>query len=198
MADHDTHDHTGIPGVGASGAVTSSGLTMATARLLGRTTASTGAIEEITVGSGLSLSAGSLTASGGASITAGTTFLTSNVSQVTAGTWYSGPNTGSLAAGDYLLSGQLYVDCSSLGGVNEESVRIFDGSAAVATAAAIFQNATNQRLSIVISQVKVTIGGATTFTIQATNTSNGGTIKDTLDNGGTADKASWISYVKIA
>lgn len=49
-----------------SGAVTSSGLTMATARLLGRSTASTGAIEEITVGSGLSLTAGTLSASGGA------------------------------------------------------------------------------------------------------------------------------------
>ena len=36
---------------------------MATSRILGRTTASTGAIEEITVGSGLSLSGGSLTAS---------------------------------------------------------------------------------------------------------------------------------------
>ncbi len=35
------------------GAVTTSGLTMATARLLGRTTASTGAIEEITVTSNL-------------------------------------------------------------------------------------------------------------------------------------------------
>lgn len=43
-----------------SGAVTGSGLTMTTARLLGRTTASTGAIEEISIGSGLSLSAGSL------------------------------------------------------------------------------------------------------------------------------------------
>lgn len=53
-----------------SGAVTGSGLTMATARLLGRTTASTGAIEEITVGTGLTLSAGSLTGSGG--ITLGT------------------------------------------------------------------------------------------------------------------------------
>lgn len=54
------HKHA-MPGA----AVTSSGLTMATARLLGRTTASTGAVEEITVGSGLSLSAGSLTATGG-------------------------------------------------------------------------------------------------------------------------------------
>lgn len=48
-----------------AGAATSSGLTMSTARLLGRTTASSGAIEEITVGTGLSLSAGSLTATGG-------------------------------------------------------------------------------------------------------------------------------------
>jgi hypothetical protein len=45
----------------APGAITTSGLTMATARLLGRTTASSGAVEEITVGTGLSLSVGSLT-----------------------------------------------------------------------------------------------------------------------------------------
>lgn len=44
----------------APGAITTSGLTMATARILGRTTASTGAVEEITVGTGLSLSAGTL------------------------------------------------------------------------------------------------------------------------------------------
>ena len=45
----------------APGAITGSGLTMATSRLLGRTSASTGAVEEITVGTGLSLSGGSLT-----------------------------------------------------------------------------------------------------------------------------------------
>jgi len=47
-------------GAAASGAVTGSGLTMATSRLLGRTTAASGAIEEITAGTGLSLSGGSL------------------------------------------------------------------------------------------------------------------------------------------
>lgn len=51
-------------GSAASGSITASGYTQSTARLLGRTTASSGAIEEITVGSGLTLSAGSLTASG--------------------------------------------------------------------------------------------------------------------------------------
>lgn len=52
-------------GAAPTGAATASGLTMSTNRLLGRTTASTGAIEEITVGSGLTLSAGTLTAAGG-------------------------------------------------------------------------------------------------------------------------------------
>lgn len=43
-----------------SGAVGSSGLTMNTARLLGRTTAASGAVEEISVGTGLAMSAGTL------------------------------------------------------------------------------------------------------------------------------------------
>jgi len=49
------------------GAATSSGLTMSTARLLGRNTASTGAIEEITLGTNLSLSGTTLNATGGIS-----------------------------------------------------------------------------------------------------------------------------------
>lgn len=40
-------------------------LTLATGKLLGRSTAGTGSAEEITVGSGLSLSGGTLTSTGG-------------------------------------------------------------------------------------------------------------------------------------
>ncbi len=47
--------------IAASGSVTGGDLTMNTARLLGRTTAGSGAIEEITVASTLTLSGGSLT-----------------------------------------------------------------------------------------------------------------------------------------
>lgn len=50
-------------GAAASGAVISSGLTMSTGKLLGRSTAATGAIEEITVGTGLTLSGGTLNGS---------------------------------------------------------------------------------------------------------------------------------------
>lgn len=52
----------GITDAAANGLATGSGLTIATARILGRTTAATGAIEELTVGSSLSLSAGVLDA----------------------------------------------------------------------------------------------------------------------------------------
>ncbi len=45
----------------APGAYTSSGLTVSTSRILGRTTAGTGAAEELSVGTGLSLSGGLLT-----------------------------------------------------------------------------------------------------------------------------------------
>jgi hypothetical protein len=54
-------NHTGTQaGSTVTGAYSAAGMTMATARLLGRTTASAGAAEEIGVGTGLSLAAGSL------------------------------------------------------------------------------------------------------------------------------------------
>jgi hypothetical protein len=64
--------------VAPSAYASANGLTMATARLLGRTTASTGAAEEISVAGGLSLSAGTLTGTSGtvtsvAALTLGTT-----------------------------------------------------------------------------------------------------------------------------
>lgn len=48
-----------------SGPVASTGITMNTSKLLGRTTASAGAIEEIAIGTGLTLLAGTLAATGG-------------------------------------------------------------------------------------------------------------------------------------
>jgi hypothetical protein len=57
-------------GAAASGSITTSGLTQATARILGRTSASAGSIEEIQIGSGLSLSAGELSSTVSAGIPA--------------------------------------------------------------------------------------------------------------------------------
>lgn len=72
-------------GAAASGLVTSSGLAMAASRLLGRTTSGTGAVEEISVGSGLVLSSGVLSATGGGG--GGDPF---DVVSATAGATYAG------------------------------------------------------------------------------------------------------------
>lgn len=60
-SDH-VHAQPTAAGIGAvpAGAITTSGLTMATGRLLGRSTASAGPVEELVIGPGLSLSGGTL------------------------------------------------------------------------------------------------------------------------------------------
>jgi hypothetical protein len=116
--------------VATSGAVTSSGFTMTTARLLGRTTASAGAIEQITVGSGLSLSAGTLTATGGGSgtvtsvdVSGGTTGLTTS----------GGPVTG---AGTITLAGTLAVANGGTGATTLTGVLKGNGTSAFSAATA--------------------------------------------------------------
>ena len=108
----------------ASGAVGSSGLTMNTARMLGRTTASAGAIEEISIGTGLSLSAGTLssTASGG-------TVTSVDASGGTTGlTFTGGPVTGS---GTLTLSGTLAVANGGTGGTTQSAGRAGLGATTV-------------------------------------------------------------------
>jgi hypothetical protein len=70
-------DWTTFNGKVNTGLITSSGLTMNTARLLGRGTAGVGAVEEIVIGSGLTLTGTTLSAAGGSGITIGTTAIAS-------------------------------------------------------------------------------------------------------------------------
>ena len=71
----DRANHTGTQaGSTITGAYTAAGMTMATARLLGRSTAGSGAAEEVAIGSGLVFSGGTLTAiATGSSIPGGST-----------------------------------------------------------------------------------------------------------------------------
>jgi hypothetical protein len=114
----------------APGAITTSGLTMATARLLGRTTASTGAAEEITVGSGLTLSAGTLTATGGGS----GTVTSVDVSGGTTGLTFSGgPVTTS---GTITMAGTLAVGNGGTGTTTLTGVVVGNGTSAFTTVTA--------------------------------------------------------------
>ncbi|NDC35671.1 MAG: hypothetical protein EBZ51_09920 [Synechococcaceae bacterium WB9_2_112] len=107
-----TATQTALDGKAATGAIGSSGLTMSTARLLGRATASTGAVEEITIGSGLSIVNGALTASGSGTVTSvalsvptgftitGSPITTSGTLALTFAAGYSLPTTASQSSWD--------------------------------------------------------------------------------------------------
>jgi len=113
-----------------SGAVTASGITMSSARLLGRTTASTGAVEEITVGSGLTFTGGTLAATGGGSgtvtsidVSGGTTGLTTS----------GGPITG---AGTITIAGTLAVANGGTGATTLTGIVKGNGTSAFTAASA--------------------------------------------------------------
>ena len=125
----------------ASGAVTGSGLTQATNRLLGRTTASTGAIEEISTGGGLGLASTTLSLNGPAVYahknTISQTGVTSNVmTKVTLGTEAFDTNSNFASdrftptvAGYYQINGGVYMNGT---GVNAGGCALYKNGAVFA------------------------------------------------------------------
>lgn len=117
-------------GAAPSGSITASGYTQSTARLLGRTTGSTGAIEEISVGSGLSLAAGSLSATGGSGLThafVGYNTIGGSTEAITARRWYLKKIT--IAAAGVLASVGCYVKQTSAGTTACIGVGVFEDNA---------------------------------------------------------------------
>lgn len=133
--------YTDIDTKATAGPIGSSGLTQATNRLLGRTTAGTGAVEQITVGAGLTLAAGVLSSSAGAILAqteidfgatplAESTFtiIDANVSPsslITAQLAYEAPTGKDL---DELEMDQLYMIAGPDSGQFSLFVRTLDGS----------------------------------------------------------------------
>jgi hypothetical protein len=114
----------------AAGSITTSGLTQNTSRLLGRTTASSGAVEEITVGTGLSLSGGSLTNTASSGLVLLATVTPTAAANVDALTTFSSTYDSYLIVFDRLLpasSGALYMRLA-IGGVANSSSIYFIGT----------------------------------------------------------------------
>ena len=178
-----------------AGAATSSGLTMATARLLGRTTASTGAIEEISVGTGLSLSGGSLTATGGSGS------LTSATADQSADVTLSGDTiadaTGasiSLAAGTWVIIAALCISCSSgstyclMAITDGSNNKVFEARDSVSTTSPTTLN----------GHAIVTPGSTTTYKLRGQAGSGGGTIKIVKNPEGGSEIGTRISAIQLA
>lgn len=140
---------TALAGKANTGAIGSSGLTMATARLLGRSTAGSGAPEEITLGANLTLSGGILSASvtggGGGTVSsvglvAPTGFSVSGPPVTTSGNitlsfaaGYSLPTTASQGNWDTAFAERLYWDGGATG-LNATTGRTSLGLGTLATA----------------------------------------------------------------
>ena len=153
----------------APGAITTSGLTMATARLLGRTTAGTGAVEELSVAGGLTLTGGVLTGTSG---TVTSVSGTGTVNGITlTGTVTS---SGSLTLGGTLsnvslttqVTGTLPVGNGGTGATTLTSGYLLKGNGTSAVSASvIYDNGTNTGIG--------TTSPAYYLTLQNPNTGTG-------------------------
>jgi hypothetical protein len=148
-------------------------LTMATGKLLGRTTAGTGAAEEISAGTGLSLSAGSLTNAGVTSFSAGTTGFT--------------PSTGT--TGDITLAGTLAVANGGTGAVTLTGYVKGNGTSAFTASATIPASDISSGAALTKADdtnVTLTLGGApSTALLAATSLTLGWSGTLSVARGGT-------------
>lgn len=198
----------------APGAITTSGLTMATARLLGRTTASTGAVEELSVAGGLTLTGGVLT---GASGTVTSVSGTGTVNGITlTGTVTS---SGSLTLGGTLsgvslttqVTGTLPIANGGTGATTAATARTALGATTVGgnvftltnPSAITFPrfNADNTVSALDAASFRTAIGAGTgsgtVTSVSGTGTVNGITLTGTVTSSGSLTLGGTLSNVSL-
>jgi hypothetical protein len=147
------------------GAVGSTGITMSTARLLGRTTASSGAVEEISIGSGLSMSAGTLSATGGGSGTVTSVDASGGV-QTASGSAITGTGT---VRGAHVINAQVGTTYAVVSGDRGKHLTLSNAASIAATIAQAGTTGFEDGYFVYIEAIGV---GAVTLT-PATSTVNG-------------------------
>ncbi len=187
MADHDTHDHTGIPGVGAPSEITDIP-TAETDTTLRLAPDGAGGVE--------------WAASAGASLTSVNAVLSGDVTMTTANTFYDGPNTGSLAAGTWLINYKMHFLTPTTNS-QEMMTKLWDGST-VYDEAQQDNSATTTGAGYVMQVVGfalVTLGSPATLKISGTSIRGSTTMLRDVSNGtnvGSSHTATRICAVKIA
>lgn len=185
-----------------TGSITTSGLTQNTSRLLGRTTASAGAVEEISVGTGLTLSAGTISASGGGQLqeqlftSSGTWTVPTGVTRVnviviggggggagaTAGLPFGGRHggVGGLASGNYSVTpGSSITVTVGVGGAANVSS---SGSAGGTSSFGSLISATGGGGGV-INSANGAAGAGSSGTVRNNSILYGASINDATDNG---------------
>jgi hypothetical protein len=193
-----TATQTALNAKATAGPVTTSGLTMNTARLLGRTTAAAGAVEEITVSTGLSLASGVLTATGGSAITA----LTGDVTATGPGSVAATLATVNSTVGTFGSASLIPVVTVNAKGLvtSVTTIALSAGPAAAGTltGTTLAANVVNASLnSITPTGGTLSVAGAVTAT-GAVTIGNGaaGTFAQIILNGGS--NATFGSYIQFS
>lgn len=178
----------------APGAITTSGLTMSTARLLGRTTASTGAVQEITVGTGLSLSAGSLSNSAPDQIVS----LTGAGTTVVTGTY---PNFTITSNDQYVGTVTSVSGTGSVNGITLTGTVTSSGSLTLGGTLSGIANSQLTNSSITINGSAISLGGSvsvgTVTSVGGTGSVNGITLTGTVTSSGSLTLGGTLSNVSL-
>jgi len=167
-----------------TGSITVSGYTQSTARLLGRTTAATGAIQEISVGAGLTMAAGSLTNAlvSGTDYVAPGSILTSGLTQATAR--LLGRSTAGTGAIEAITIG---TGLSLSGGTLSNTVSASTGGATVIASGTlsgtsqVFTSIVATYAYLVLQITGMSFSGAVTPTLRP-STNNGSSYDSTAGN----------------
>lgn len=198
MADHDTHDHTGIPGI-SSGDVATDPIWDAKGDLAGGTGANTA--DNLTVGANdlvLMAASGETTGLKWAhpKLTTATNTLSADVTMTTANTFYDGPSVTIGASGQiWFLVGSVFLENTSATAVTEFGIKLWNGTT-VESADDWLTRATNDRKGLHVAGI-VTLAGSETWKISAVNTQNGCTIRKASANNNAGDKYSWLRAFRI-
>lgn len=171
----------------SSGLATASGLTQSTGKLLGRTTASTGAIEEITPGATLAFSGGALTTS----FAPITNSIAGNVSLSNTGTFFDGPTIAQGTVGTWFVSGSVVLGDSAGGAVFD--VKLWDATTVIASALVQILNANNV-VACHLSGFIVSPAASLRISVKDTSSTSGSIIANSFG----AAKDSTITAIRIA
>lgn len=187
-------------GTAASGSITASGYTQSTAKILGRSTASTGAIEEIGVGTGLSLAGGTLSATGGGggTITTGGAVLSGGVVNIASMAAFTDVLSASLAAGTWIGFATLMC-LQTAGGTSGWDAKIWESGGPTVYGAGDVTVAAGVGLRAMLSIVTqpFVLGGTTTVKISVRAQGNPNLSVSDVTTVGTA-KASNLLFIKTA
>lgn len=170
----------------SAGAITASGLTQTTSKLLGRTTASTGAIEEISVSTPLVLSSTTLSFS----MSPITNSLSSDVNLSNTGTYFDGPSIAQGTSGTWFVSGVVTV-VDTAGATYD--AKLWDGTTVIASCR-INQQSANQHMPMALSGYIVSPAANLRISVKDISTTNGKIIFNVTGN----SKDSTITAIRIA